>query len=336
MAADTGGEATATEWPTVTIVVPLFNGARFVETTLKSVLAQTFRRFEVIVVDDGSTDDGPHIVRAHLSDPRLRLVGSSHLGVASARNAGAARASGQSEYLVFLDADDVWHPDALAAMVDALERRPDAAGAFVLADYIDGDGKVLREGDFPRHMRGREDLDQGLLVPRDAAADVSVEHLFLSNPVYPPSCLLVRRTAYDLTGGFDGRFLAEDWEFVVRLAERGPLVPVDRVMVGYRRHTANASGDRSRNVRGARQVWAAVFYGQRGSAATAERIRGTWRAHQARTVSRKLAESRGLIARGRVLPGLARAADGVAHALLRRPPRFWMPPGAMRTSAARS
>jgi glycosyltransferase involved in cell wall biosynthesis len=329
-AADAGGEATATEWPTVTIVVPLFNGGRFIEATLKSVLAQTFRRFEVIVVDDGSTDDGPDIVRAHLSDPRLRLVESSHLGVASARNAGAAHASGQSDFLVFLDADDVWQPDALAAMVDTLERRPDAAGAFVLADYIDGDGNVLREGDFPRHMRGREGLEKGRLVPCDAAADVNVENLFLSNPVYPPSCLLVRRTAYDLTGGVDGRFLAEDWEFVVRLAKRGPLVPVDRVMVGYRRHSSNASGDRSRNVRGARQVWAAMFHGQRDSAATVERIRGIWRAHQARTASRKLAESRSLIARGRVLQGLARAADGVAHVLLRRPPRIWMPIG-MRT-----
>ena len=326
-AADTGGEATATEWPTVSIVVPLFNGARFIETTLKSVLAQTFRRFEVIVVDDGSTDDGPTIVRAELSDPHLRLVESSHLGVATARNTGAARASGQSEYLVFLDADDVWQPDALAALVDALERRPDAAGAFVLADYIDGDGNVVREGDFPRHMRGREDLEQGRLVPCDAAADVNVEHLFLSNPVYPPSCLLMRRAAYDRIGGFDGRFLAEDWEFVVRLATQGPLVPVDRVMVGYRRHTANASGDRSRNVRGARQVWAAVFPGHRDSAAAAERIRGIWRAHQARTASRKLAESCSLIARGRVLQGLARAADGVAHVLLRRPLRVWMPIG---------
>lgn len=326
-AADTDGQTTATDQPTVTIVVPLFNGGRFIETTLTSVLAQTFRRFEVIVVDDGSTDDGPDVVRAHLSDPRLRLVENSHLGVASARNAGAAFASGHSDHLVFLDADDVWKPHALAAMVDALERRPDAAGAFVLADYIDDDGNVLREGDFPRHMRGRERLDQGRLVPCDATADVNVEQLFLSNPVYPPSCLLVRRTAFEAAGGFEGRYLAEDWEFVVRLAKRGPLVPVDRVMVGYRRHSANASGDRSRNVRGARQVWAAVFHGQRDSAAAAERIRGIWRAHQARTASRKLAESRSLIAGGRVLQGLARAADGVGHVLLRRPPRVWMPIG---------
>ena len=132
--------------------------------------------------------------------------------------------------------------------------------ADFLADYIDEDGELLHEGDFPRHMRSREELRDGTLTPRSSAADVRFEELFFSNTVYPPSCLLMRRTAYDAAGGFDGRFLSEDWEFLLRLTSQGPLVPVDRVMVGYRRHEANASGDRSRNVRGARQVWAAGFH----------------------------------------------------------------------------
>lgn len=309
--------------PVVTIVVPLYNGGPFIASTLRSALSQTFGQLEVIVVDDGSTDDGPELVRASASDRRVRLLSGPHLGVAAARNMGAAHAAPAAEYLLFLDADDLLHPDAVQALVGALERRPDAAGAFVLADYIDADGEVLDEGDFPRHMRGREDLEQGRLVPRDPTADVLPEHLFLANHVYPPSCLLMRRRAYDLVGGFDGRFLAEDWEFVVRLARLGPLVPVDRVMAGYRRHAANASGDRSRNVRGARQVWSAVYHADHSSAETARRIRGIWRAHQARTASRKVAEGRALIAQGRVLPGIARSVDGVAHVLLRRPPRAW-------------
>jgi glycosyltransferase involved in cell wall biosynthesis len=312
----------------VTIVVPLYNGGRFIGETLRSVLAQTFERFEVIVVDDGSTDDGPAVVEAHRSDARVQLVRNPHLGVAEARNAGAAHASERARYLVFLDADDLWHADALATLVDALDRRPDAAGAFVLAEYIDGAGEVLHPGDFPRHMRGREDLRDGRLVPRDSAADVESEHLFLSNLVYPPSCLLVRRAAFETAGGFDGRYLAEDWEFVVRLAAVGPLVPVDRVLAGYRRHASNASGNRARNVRGARQVWAAVYHADHGSDGTRTRIRGIWRAHQARTARRKLAEARALVAHGKLLPGMSRAADGVAHALLRHPPRIWMAQGA--------
>lgn len=317
-----------TEAPLVTVVIPLFNRGPFIGETLRSVLAQTFRRFEVIVVDDGSTDDGPDLVRALESDQRVRLVRNPHLGVAEARNTGARQATEASRYLVFFDADDLWDPKALAAMVDVLERRPDAAGAFVLAEYIDGDGDVLYPGDFPRHMRGREDLRDGRLVPCDSAADVQLEHLFLANFVYPPSCLLVRRAAYEAAGGFDGRFLAEDWEFVVRLARQGAIVPVDRVLAGYRRHASNISGNRARNVRGARQVWAAVYHADHDSDETRVRIRGIWRAHQARTARRKLTEGRALIARGSVMPGMARVADGIAHALLRNPPRIWMGQGA--------
>jgi len=322
--AETPNGGAAAGAPVVTIVIPLYNGARFIGETVRSALGQTFEQIEVIVVDDGSTDDGPAIVRTLAADHRLRLVSSPHLGVAKARNEGAARGSRTSEHLLFLDADDLLHPDTVAMLVAVLERRPDAAGAFVLADYIDADGNVLDEGDFPRHMRGREDLEQGRLVPRDPAADVRTEHLFLANHVYPPSCLLLRRTAWDLAGGFDGRFLAEDWEFVVRLTQSGPLVPVDRVMVGYRRHASNASGDRSRNVRGARQVWAAVFHNLNRSAASSEQLRGIWRAHQRRTASRKFSEGRALIARGRIVQGAARTADGVAHTLLLRPPRIWI------------
>lgn len=310
--------------PEVAIVIPIYNGGRFISETLRSVLAQTYRRFEVIVVDDGSDDDGPAVVSAIASsDPRIRLLAGPHLGVAAARNAGAASASADAEHLVFLDADDVWLPETLATLVAAIEHRADAAGAFVLADYIDADGTPLHQGDFPRHMRGRLDLRDGRLVPRDVEADVGVEQLFLSNPVYPPSCMLVRRAAFDAAGGFDGRFLAEDWEFVARLASQGPLVPVDRVMVGYRRHTANASGDRSRNVRGARQVWAAVYHAPGRAAPARARLRGIWRAHQARQTRRKLDEARALLARGRLFAALARSADGVAHALLRHPPRIW-------------
>ena len=99
-------------------------------------------------------------------------------------------------------------------------------------------------------------------------------------------------------------------------------------MVGYRRHASNASGNRARNVRGARQVWAAVYHADHGAEGTRTRIRGIWRAHQARTARRKFAEARALVARGKVLPGMSRAADGVAHALLRHPPRIWITQGA--------
>ena len=196
------------EPPVVTIVIPLYNGARFIGETLHSALAQTFRQFEVIVVDDGSADDGPAIVRNFALDSRVQLCvtrtsGSRWPGMRARRG---RRTIG---HLLFLDADDLWDSEALATLVDALDRRPDAAGAFVLAEYIDGDGNVLDAGDFPRHMRGREDLREGRLVPRDTAADVQFEHLFLANLVYPPAafcCAAPRGSSPEAsTAGFSPR-----------------------------------------------------------------------------------------------------------------------------------
>lgn len=322
----------SSEPPVVTVVIPLYNSARFIDATLRSVLAQTFTRFEVIVVDDGSTDDGPAVVREHSSDPRITLMHQGRRGVAEARNAGAARASERSRYLVFLDADDIWHPDLLSTLVDALDRRSDAAGAFVLAEYVDSTGNVVSPGDLARHMRGREDLRDGRFEPRDSSADVHFEHLFIANLVYPPGCLLVRRSAYDRAGGFDGRFLAEDGEFVIRLARQGPLVPVDRVLAGYRRHASNVTGNRARNVWGARQLWSAVYHDGRNDDAEARRLRAIWRAHQVRTARRKFAEGRALMARGAPFRAISRGVDAGAHMLLRQPPRIWIALGSRARS----
>ena len=151
-----------------------------------------------------------------------------------------------------------------------------------------------------------------------------------SNLVYPPGCLLVRRTAYEQAGGFDGRYLAEDWEFVVRLAPR--WVRSFRLIAswpGIAGTCSTASGNRARNVRGARQVWAAVYHADHGAEGTRTRIRGESGAHTRRAPPRRnSAEARALVARGKVLPGMSRAADGVAHALLRHPPRIWITQGA--------
>lgn len=320
--------------PDVTIVIPLFNGERFVVETLESVLEQTYENFEVVVLDDGSTDDGP-VRAAEIPDPRVQVVSQRNRGVASARNDGAALASPRSGYLVFLDADDRWHPQTLEVLVDAIERRPDAAGAFVLADYVDSQGRPFQEGHFAAHMRIRPELRRGRLVARDVEADLGIDQLFISNPVYPPSCAIVRRTAFDTVGGFDGRFLAEDWEFMTRLVATGPLVPIDRVLVGYRRHDANASGVRSRNVRGARQVWAAVYHAPGRSHASRTRLRAIWRAHQRRAASRKLSEAGALLRRGQFPSAFARSIDGLAHGLLCHPPSFWLPPEILKRTSVK-
>ena len=99
------------------VIIPLYNKEKYIQNTLQSVLNQTFENFEVIIVDDGSTDDGPEKVGL-ISDCRIRFIRKENGGVSSARNRGIAEARG--EYIAFLDADDEWRPHALKTFYDFL------------------------------------------------------------------------------------------------------------------------------------------------------------------------------------------------------------------------
>ena len=111
--------ACASVTPKVTVVIAAYNAERFVRKTLDSVFAQSLDNIEVVIVDDGSTDGTPNIIRSYL-DPRLTVLRQKNSGVSAARNAGLAIA--RAPYIFFLDADDVLLPDALEKMAQALDR----------------------------------------------------------------------------------------------------------------------------------------------------------------------------------------------------------------------
>jgi glycosyltransferase involved in cell wall biosynthesis len=111
----------------VSVVVPLYNKAAYIRRTLDSILAQTHSDFEIIVVDDGSTDDGPQVVRQY-SDPRIRLVSQENRGLAAARNRGVAES--QTEWVAFLDADDEWLETFLERTVAVTQSHPSVSVVF--------------------------------------------------------------------------------------------------------------------------------------------------------------------------------------------------------------
>jgi glycosyltransferase involved in cell wall biosynthesis len=132
--------------PLISVIIPAYNAQKTIRETIESVLNQTFKDFEIIVIDDGSQDSTVEIVSA-FSDPRLRLFSYPNAGVSATRNRGLAQAN--SEFISFLDADDLWTPDKLEAQLRALEANPQAAVAYSWTDYIDESSQFLHPGNHP-------------------------------------------------------------------------------------------------------------------------------------------------------------------------------------------
>jgi glycosyltransferase involved in cell wall biosynthesis len=191
------------------VIIPLYNKGDYISRTLDAVTAQTFRDFEVVVVDDGSTDDGPARVRAY-GDPRVRLVAQPNGGVSAARNRGAAEARG--ELLAFIDGDDTWEPGFLAA-IDTLATRFPAAGLFATG-Y-----RAVHPG-FAKSVAVR--------APRDGAPMFLLERYFALESVGPPlvtsSSVAIPRAVFADIGGFAvGKIWGEDRDLWGRIALRHPV-----------------------------------------------------------------------------------------------------------------
>ena len=161
--------------PKSSIVVPAYNAARTLPETLDSLLLQTETDFEIIVVDDGSTDETADVVARYQRDPRVHLVRQANRGLAGARNSGIAAAKG--EYIGFCDADDLWLPGKLAAHVRHLDVSPDVGLSFSGARLIDVKSQPTGVCQKPRLI------------------NVSAAHVLKRNPVGNGSAAVMRRAA---------------------------------------------------------------------------------------------------------------------------------------------
>ncbi len=206
---------------TISVIIPTFNRAALLTQTLNSVLAQTRPPDEIIVVDDGSTDDTADVVASY--GPRVRYQYQTNAYQAAARNKGQSLATG--DYLAFLDSDDLWLPDALAELETALEAAPRAVVAYCRAQIVDGAGNVV----------------ESLFKPFSPEGDVW-KPLIVENFLLSTGPALIRRTALDKTGPWDSDLRGvEDWDMFLRLAEQGPFVCVPEPLFQYRFHGSNMS-----------------------------------------------------------------------------------------------
>jgi glycosyltransferase involved in cell wall biosynthesis len=190
----------------VSVIIPVYNGERFLAQAIESVEGQTYRPLEVIVVDDGSTDQSGEVARRF---PTVRCLRQDNAGQAAARNRGAAAATGP--FLAFLDADDLWLPDKLERQMAAFRSAPELAAVFGWAQEF-AEGEQRSRGGPPRRL-----------------------------PAQLPSAMLIRRAAFDQLGGYDPRWqLAEVADFYSRLQEAGlACTTLDRVVYARRLHGRN-------------------------------------------------------------------------------------------------
>jgi glycosyltransferase involved in cell wall biosynthesis len=199
-------------------VIPAYNAAPWISETLDSVLAQTFDDFEVIVVDDGSTDETPEIVSRYQDSVRYLRKGNG--GSASARNAGIRAA--QSAYIAFVDADDLWMPQKLELQMDLLSKDTDLAWVYSDALVVEekSNNVLYRVGKHVSLHAG--DILRPLLL-----------HDFISSPTP-----IIRREVFDVVGYFDESLLrSEDWDMWLRIAAEFRASFVDQPLAKYRRHS---------------------------------------------------------------------------------------------------
>ncbi|MGA9379390.1 MAG: glycosyltransferase family A protein, partial [Phormidium sp.] len=127
----------------ISVIIPVYNGEKTIRETIESVLNQTYKNFELIVINDGSQDATLEVVSA-IEDQRLKVFSYSNAGLSASRNRGIFQAN--SEFITFLDADDLWLPDKLESQFNALQNNSEAALAYSWTNYIDESGKFLYPG----------------------------------------------------------------------------------------------------------------------------------------------------------------------------------------------
>lgn len=226
----------------VSVVIPAYNYARYLTEAITSVLAQTFTTLELIVVDDGSTDDTTDLC-ARYTDPRFRYVRQDNAGLSAARNTGIRHA--RHSYVAFLDADDRWDPRFLEAVADQFSRLGSEFAAVATAcSRMDGEGKLLAP---PR----QNFLLQGELT----TATFCLRNRPLSSSV------VVRRSVFDECGGFDTSLRSsEDRDMWIRLTARGHrFFYLAAPLASIRRHPQNMSKNAPRMKRNSglvlRRAW---------------------------------------------------------------------------------
>ena len=211
--------------PAVSVIIPTFNRANFVRQAIESVLQQRFQDYELIVVDDGWTDETRAVVES--LGPRVRYLHQSNQGAAAARNFGVRHAC--APWIAFQDSDDLCAPDHLESLYGYVRDHQGYGMVFGNGAYLDG----------PKH--NRDTIIPAKKSRRLQTAGVTLQDLFAKSIVRLQASIILK-SAYDVVGGMDESLrICHDLDLFFRLSMRVPIKYVDRVVFFYRKHDGNIS-----------------------------------------------------------------------------------------------
>lgn len=207
--------------PKVTVIIPVFNGERYLGEAIESILRQTYRNFELLIINDGSTDQSSAIISSY-SNERIRVINNPmNYGLTKTRNIGLREARG--EYIAMLDCDDIALPRRLEEQIDVMERMPELGllGTWV---EVKNEGGSFREGIYKYQLPPER---------------IPINMLFMN--YFAQSSVIMRKTALPQDGYRDDFPMAEDYDLFVRIAKTWKVWNVQKPLILYRSHTSNVS-----------------------------------------------------------------------------------------------
>lgn len=205
----------------VCVIIPVYNAMAYLPAALASVLEQTFTDFEVLIINDGSSDNIQKWAKS-ITDRRVKLISQANQGVSVARNTGISKAQG--EYIAFLDADDIWEPTKLAKQVEFLDAHPAVGLVSTWVKLVNEQGKFLSE--------------TKLSFKPENIWHQMIEQCLIACGSVP----MVRRSCFETVGLFDPSLkFGEDWEMWTRIAARYDFGLLEECLVSYRQHDNNIS-----------------------------------------------------------------------------------------------
>jgi glycosyltransferase involved in cell wall biosynthesis len=267
--------------PRVGVVVPAYNAERFLGATMRSIASQTFTDWRCVVVNDGSTDrTGDIALTFAATDPRFTVVSQANVGLPRARNRGFEELHPATEFVSFMDADDMWRPAALEVLVEAAESTMGAVGAHALGDFVDENGVSMLPGAFVELGRGRKGCRGGWPRKWSVECPTTFENVIVQSILFPPGLAILKVDAFREAGLFDPEHAdAEDWDMFIRITRLGDLAFVNRVLLDYRRHGSNM-GAGSERATGVAKAFRAAYFSPSNTEEHRRLLRDAWRARQ--------------------------------------------------------